>query len=209
MRALLSLLCLLLLTIFLAACGGGAAATPTAPGGGAGAIPLTSTPGAVFPTETAIPEATNVPPAATATTAETATVAPAATATTAETATVALVATATTAGTAPVTGDPAAGKQLYISQGCGGCHTIEGVEGAAGQVCPNHTHVATNAAQEIQSPEYNGQATTVAEYLRESIVNPNAYIVKGYQPDVMPQTYGQTLTDQQINDLVAFLLQQK
>lgn len=113
------------------------------------------------------------------------------------------------AETPAVTGDPENGRQLYIAQGCGGCHTIEGVEGATGQVCPVHTNVATTAGQVIQQPDYTGQAGTAAEYIRESIVNPNVYIAEGYQPDVMPQTFAQTLSDEQINDLVAFLMQQE
>jgi len=38
-----------------------------------------------------------------------------------------------------------------------------------------------------------------------SITDPNSEIAPGFQPNVMPQTYGSQLTSQQINDLVAFL----
>lgn len=34
-------------------------------------------------------------------------------------------------------GDPAAGQQAISRYGCGGCHTIPGVQGAAGNVGPN------------------------------------------------------------------------
>jgi hypothetical protein len=43
-------------------------------------------------------------------------------------------------------------------------------------------------------------------YLYTSITNPNAYIVEGYQPNVMIQTYGQTLSDQDLADILAYLL---
>jgi cytochrome c oxidase subunit 2 len=46
-----------------------------------------------------------------------------------------------------------------------------------------------------------------ADYLHQSIMEPSAFVVEGY-PDVMPHTYGETLTDQQISDLIAYLLTQ-
>ncbi len=49
---------------------------------------------------------------------------------------------------------------------------------------------------------------TAAQYLTESIVNTNAYIVPGYQPNLMPQTYS-ALPPNEVADLVAFLLTQK
>lgn len=117
--------------------------------------------------------------------------------------------TSTAGGSAAVSGNPATGQELFISQGCGGCHVIEGVDAAIGQVCPNLSTIATDATEIIASPDYTGDATTAAEYIRESIVDPNIYVVEGYQPNVMPQTFDQTLSEQQINDLVAFLMQQQ
>jgi hypothetical protein len=46
-----------------------------------------------------------------------------------------------------------------------------------------------------------------ADYLHQSIMEPSAFVVEGY-PDVMPHTYGETLTEQQISDLIAYLLTQ-
>ena len=42
---------------------------------------------------------------------------------------------------------------------------------------------------------------------RESIVDPNAEIAEGYQPDVMPQDYEQKLTDAELDSLVDYLAQ--
>jgi len=39
----------------------------------------------------------------------------------------------------------------------------------------------------------------------ESIVKPNAFIAAGFQPNVMPQSFSQTLTSTQIQALVNFL----
>jgi hypothetical protein len=43
------------------------------------------------------------------------------------------------------------------------------------------------------------------DYLRESIVKPNAYVVPGFTAGIMLQNYGQSLTETQIDDLVAYL----
>jgi hypothetical protein len=41
----------------------------------------------------------------------------------------------------------------------------------------------------------------------ESIVDPNAEIASGFQANIMPTTFGESLSDQQLADLVAFLTQ--
>ena len=46
-------------------------------------------------------------------------------------------------------------------------------------------------------------------YIKESILTPDAFIAPGFQPNLMPGTFGQTLSGQQIDDLVAFLLSRK
>ena len=42
--------------------------------------------------------------------------------------------------------------------------------------------------------------------MRESIVKPDAYLVSGFQPGLMPGTFGETLTAPQLNGLIAYLL---
>jgi cytochrome c oxidase subunit II len=88
-------------------------------------------------------------------------------------------------------GNPAAGKAVFESNGCGGCHTFTPA-GSKGTIGPNLDQVLKGKD---------------ADFARESIVDPNAEIAEGYQPNVMPQTYGQQLNSKQIADLVAFLLQ--
>lgn len=112
-------------------------------------------------------------------------------------------------GAGAVTGDPENGRQLFLAQGCGGCHVIEGVEGAVGEIGPDLTTIATVAQERVDDPNYTGTAETAAQYIRESIVDPNTFVVQGFQPNVMPQTFDETLADEQIDDLVAFLMQQE
>jgi mono/diheme cytochrome c family protein len=91
------------------------------------------------------------------------------------------------------------GLQLFQSQGCAGCHTLKGGANGTG---PTLGTIGTVAA--TRKP-----GTEAAAYIRESIVAPNAFVVQGFQTGVMPQTYNQTLTAEQIDQLVAFLLEQK
>lgn len=108
-------------------------------------------------------------------------------------------------------GDPEAGERLYTSltigradaPGCITCHSL--VPGEI-KVGPSHDGVARRAAEVIRQSDYAGSATTAEEYLRESILEPNAYVVSGFVPGVMYQAYSSTLTDGELADLVAFLL---
>jgi mono/diheme cytochrome c family protein len=86
-------------------------------------------------------------------------------------------------------GDPAAGKALFASNGCGGCHTFEAA-GTTGAVGPN-------LDEALEGKD--------AEFVHQSIVEPNAEVAEGYNPGVMPSF--QQLSEDQVNDLVAFLTQ--
>lgn len=86
-------------------------------------------------------------------------------------------------------GDAAAGKKVFTDQGCGSCHTFTPA-GSNGNVGPNLSEVLKDKD---------------ADFIRQSIIDPNAEIASGFQPNVMPQTYGSQLSDQQLADLVAFL----
>ena len=96
---------------------------------------------------------------------------------------------ATTAEEEEPAGDPAAGKALFASNGCGGCHTFEAA-GSSGAVGPN-------LDEALQGKD--------AEFVHQSIVEPNAEVAEGYNPGVMPSF--QQLSEDQVNDLVAFLTQ--
>lgn len=83
------------------------------------------------------------------------------------------------------------GKIVFSAQGCGSCHTFKAAS-ATGTVGPD------------LDTALKGKD---AAFVHESIVDPNKEIAPGFQPNIMPQTFGQTLTPTQINDLVAFLTQ--
>jgi cytochrome c oxidase subunit II len=91
----------------------------------------------------------------------------------------------------------AAGKAVFTgSAGCGTCHTLAAA-GTTGTVGPNLGVRLVPDAKKAGMP--------VKAFIMESIVKPNAFIAPGFGPNVMPQTFGQTLTQSQIQALVNFL----
>ena len=94
--------------------------------------------------------------------------------------------------------DAAAGESLFFSSksGCSICHSVEpGIQ----LVGPNLMNVATRA--ETRVPGLNAE-----EYLRRSIVDPDAYVVEGYPAGQMLDNFEETLSTGEIDSLVAFLL---
>jgi mono/diheme cytochrome c family protein len=88
------------------------------------------------------------------------------------------------------------GAQLFAAKGCAACHQIGGQGGTIG---PNLTNIGTQAA--TRKPGMSAE-----DYIRESITNPNAFVVQGFQAGVMPQI---PLTPEELNTLVQYLMEQK
>ncbi len=96
-------------------------------------------------------------------------------------------------------GDAAAGETTFKGLPCAGCHSLASEVVIVG---PSLAGVATRAESRV--PGYSPEA-----YLFESIVRPNAHVVESFQPGVMPQNFRETLSDQQIADLIAYMSSQK
>ena len=89
----------------------------------------------------------------------------------------------------------AAGQQLFQTLGCASCHGANG-EGGRG---PTLAGLIGR-----QTPLESGQSVKPDEaYIRESILNPGAKIVAGFQP-IMPTFQGQ-ISEDQLVQLVAFI----
>ncbi len=88
----------------------------------------------------------------------------------------------------PVPGDTPEerGANLFQGMGCVGCHIINGQGGGVG-------------------PELTNIYSKGEDYIHQSIVQPNAVIAEGYQPNLMPQTFGQRLSEEHISDIIAYL----
>jgi mono/diheme cytochrome c family protein len=62
---------------------------------------------------------------------------------------------ATTAGKPATKGDPAAGKQVFASAGCGGCHTLKAA-GSSGNVGPNLDQLKPSDAAAVKQVTNGG-----------------------------------------------------
>jgi nitric oxide reductase subunit C len=92
--------------------------------------------------------------------------------------------------------------------GCAACHSVAPGVNIVG---PTLAGIPATATARIASPDYKGKAKDAAEYIRESIVEPNAHVLTGptYAAggrSLMPDDYGQTLKPEQIDQIVAYLL---
>jgi mono/diheme cytochrome c family protein len=83
--------------------------------------------------------------------------------------------------------------QLYNEKGCVGCHQLDG---KGGQVGPPFDHIG-------------GRVTK--DYIRRSILEPNADTAKGYEKfaGMMPATFGQQLSAAQLESIVNYLASRK
>lgn len=93
------------------------------------------------------------------------------------------------------------GKALFTEKQCITCHTLSSVPGATGTIGPTLNGIATTAA--TRKP-----GMSAADYIRESIKDPNAFITPGFaSPSAMVLPV--PVNDAEINDLVAFLMTQR
>ncbi len=105
-------------------------------------------------------------------------------------------------GEAAGPGDAASGETLFNQSligsqaGCLSCHSLEpGVN----MVGPSLATIGADAGSRVSG-------VSAEDYLRESIVAPDAHVVAGFGAGIMPRVYGDELTAEQVSDLVAFLL---
>ena len=91
----------------------------------------------------------------------------------------------------------ARGAQLYESQGCHACHSLDGTI----LVGPSWKNIFGS------SEKLNDDSTVIVDetYIRESILDPNAKIVDGFAPNLMPPAFGNILSEQDIDDLIAYI----
>ena len=112
-------------------------------------------------------------------------------------------------GGTPAGADPVARGQA-VFDGSGACSTCHALAEGGTRVGPSLAGVARRAGARIGEPGYRGAAHSAAEYLRESIVAPSAYLVPGPNyatqgTSLMPGSFAAVLTPAQVDDLVAYL----
>jgi cytochrome c551/c552 len=116
--------------------------------------------------------------------------------TTAATPTTTAAATTTAATTTAAAAPSANGKAVFISAGCGACHTFKAA-GTSAKVGPD-----LDTAPEADAKKDKMQ---LAAFVKQSIEDPNAYISPGFPKGVMPSTFKSSLGPQKVDALVAFI----
>ncbi len=98
----------------------------------------------------------------------------------------------------PEKGTAERGKVLIEDRGCVACHSLDGTE----RVGPTFRGIFGRKKTVVTDGEER-EITVDEEYLRESILEPNADIVKGFPPAMPPQ--GDQLTDEELEDIIRYL----
>jgi len=93
------------------------------------------------------------------------------------------------------------GEALYTqgkgeAPACLNCHTLEAEAFGLG---PTMIGISSRAAVEITPDQ------TVEDYLRESILNPNQFLVPGYR-NIMYGEYAKHFSEQDITDIIGYIL---
>jgi mono/diheme cytochrome c family protein len=97
----------------------------------------------------------------------------------------------------PTATGTAGGQQIAARSGCTACHSINGSD----LVGPTWQGLAGRSVTLA-----NGDTVTADDaYIQESIVSPNAKVVEGFEPGIMPQDFGTRLTPEEIQSLIAYI----
>ncbi len=111
--------------------------------------------------------------------------------------------TATTeAVVSAASGDPVKGQEYYetiraeVNFACITCHYANS---EAQLIGPGLLNIGTRAETRVAGE-------SAYDYLHTSIVNPSAFVVPGFPDQLMPQTYKDLWTEEQINDIIAYLM---
>lgn len=88
------------------------------------------------------------------------------------------------------------GKKVFETN-CAICHTAPGVKGAS--TCPDQAGIATRAGSRVSGQDAEA-------YIRESLDNPAAFMVPGYESAAPMPSFADSLSEQQKRDVIAFLM---
>ncbi len=94
-------------------------------------------------------------------------------------------------------GNVQAGQGVFTEVGkCHVCHEVSSMEEL---IAPSLMHIASNAM-------WKREGISAEDYVRGAILRPNELIVPSLKAGIMPTSYEQLLTQEQLNDLVAYLM---
>lgn len=100
-------------------------------------------------------------------------------------------------------------QDMINTLGCPLCHTIPGVPGAVGELGPK-LHEKINAPKRLKDPRYKGKAKTPKDYIKESILNPGAFVTANdsgelFPDGLMPPDFKNKLSVEALDKLVDFI----
>lgn len=98
-------------------------------------------------------------------------------------------------------GNAEAGPQVFIARGCTACHAISTLPEAKGTIGPALDGIGERGATRVEGLDAMG-------YLRQSIEQPEAYLVEGYQNMMVKGLHAQ-MSPQEYADLLAYLMSLK
>jgi cytochrome c oxidase subunit 2 len=90
--------------------------------------------------------------------------------------------------------DESSGEAIFVNNGCGACHRFAPIAAAQGQIGPALDNLSEAAAND---------GVPLEEFIRESLVDPAAYVPEGYQPGTMPSFA--SMPPEQLDTLVQYL----
>jgi cytochrome c2 len=105
------------------------------------------------------------------------------------------------ASSGEVTGDPEKGKEYFntvrteVNFACATCHHFDT---EAQLIGPGLLNISVRAESRVPGE-------SAYDYIHTSIVNPSAFVVPGFPDGLMPQVYKDIWTEEQINDIIAYL----
>ncbi len=105
-----------------------------------------------------------------------------------------------------VTGDEPT-VDIFARTGCAVCHVIPGIPGAIGRVGPPLV-LGTTGIERLNDPTYHGNAESVHDYIVESVLEPQQFVVRGYPEHTMPSWYGSKLSALALEKIAAYLERQ-
>jgi mono/diheme cytochrome c family protein len=95
-----------------------------------------------------------------------------------------------------------AGEKLFAQTvtgtqaGCITCHSLNADEVIVG---PSMVGIGSRAGERVAG-------MSADDYIKESILNPDAYLVEDFPAGTMPQVWGDELSSEQVDQLIAYLL---
>ena len=108
---------------------------------------------------------------------------------------------ATPAEATPIPGDPAPGQELFttlrteVGFACATCHRVDSTAQLIG---PGLLNVSVHGAMHVEGLD-------AYAYIYQSITEPGAFVVPGFPDNLMPRTYSDLFSAQDIQDIIAYL----